>query len=150
MAKERDQVTEFWHNLEDELSEPILIYSLGKCHNVPGRERGALWGLFFLTPSAFFFMHFPQSNWFSLLLNQAERARRHRRKLTIRVSRNTILSIRAERPPGFWKRLLAIESQAIFIDYLDSEGRHQSLKFALEKDRDNFLNLLDTRNLFRR
>lgn len=148
MAKDRDQVTQFWHNLEVELSEPILIYSVGRCYDLPGRERSALWGIFFLTPTAFFFMHFAQANWFSMLMNQSQRFSRH--KLTLRVSRNCLIGIREEERAGFWRRLWSNDMPAVRLEFLDDEGRSRSLRFTLEKERENFLSLLDTRNLFRR
>jgi hypothetical protein len=36
----------------------------------------------------------------------------------------------------------------ISLEYLDDEGHSRALRFTLEKDRGNFLSLLDTRNLF--
>ncbi|HUX12303.1 MAG TPA: hypothetical protein VMW87_04705 [Spirochaetia bacterium] len=148
MANDRDQVTQFWHNLEIELSEPVLIYSVGRCFDLPDRDRMVMWGIFFLTPSAFFFMHFAQANWFSIIMNQSQRFNCH--KLTLRVSRSCLIGIRQEERAGLWSRLWRREMPPITIEYLDEEGRSRSLRFTLEKDRENFLSLLDTRNLFRR
>jgi len=148
MAKDRDQVTQFWRNLEVELAEPILIYSTGRCYDLPGRDRGSLWGIFFLTPSALYFMHFAQVSWFSLLMNQAEQPGRQR--LTLRVPRNCIIGIRHERNRNFLKRLLTADQSVAHVEYLDDEGHSRTIRFTLERDRGNFLNLLDTRNMFKR
>ncbi len=66
-AKQSESIEEFWKNVEAEIGEPILAYSLGRYLN--GREeKGPLWGIVYHSASTFYFRHFPQQNWFSSLV----------------------------------------------------------------------------------
>lgn len=109
----RQDVEQFWHDLEQSLGSPIHAHALGRY--ISGRdEAGPLWGLLYVTVQALYFHHFAQANWFSSLLTSADGRAKVLDTVTIEVPLQAGMELRSARPPG-WRRFLSGESRDVYM-----------------------------------
>ena len=140
-AAEKDP-ERYWAELEKELGEKILFYTLGQSHTAMASSRDVLpiWGLFYITPTRLFFRHFPKSGKFSFFGFGASATVDNPE--TFALARESIVRIEIIAEKRWWKRLLSSSLPVIVIEYRMAEGEVEEFRFTLERKQDEFLDLL--------
>ena len=103
--QDEEEVEEFWQELEEEIGEKILWYSLGELLLPFDTLAKNTVGMFFLTPQFFYFQTFPQNDFLRVLANSFRKKKKGGGRVQKGYPRNALLSAELERPKGLRGRL---------------------------------------------
>ncbi len=132
--QENPDPAQFWEDLQEELGEDILLYTLGELEEMPQgandsnvpkeRHRGAV-GLCYCTDTAFYFHTFPEKSWFTTLVTSKKN---RKEEFRLRIPRTQILNVELIKPEGWCKRILSSPLERLRIRYSpevsDPSGQH--------------------------
>lgn len=127
---------QFWQDLQEELGEEVVLYTLGELEEmsqipvgieVPHeqhRGRPGAVGLCYVTDKAFYFHTFPEKSWFTTLVTSKKN---RKEEFRLRIPREEILYAELIKPEGLCKRFFSSPLQRLRIEY-SAEARDQFSK----------------------
>lgn len=125
--EEKDQ---FFKELEQEMGEPIAMYTVGEIREGLPNLREPLVGLFYTTEHFFFFQTFPRKNWFINILGSF-RKKKEEKPLQIKIPLSALLSVELNKPKGFWGKLFGSPLPLLTVQYDEGDGSPMFLVFSL-------------------
>lgn len=137
MSKTNAELTEFWGTIERSIGESVTAYGLGRYVSGKPDTPGPLWGLLYASPSALFFHHFPQENWFSSMVKTSRSGARDVRaeEVKIRIAFSEVQ--RFNRPlssRSWWRTLVA--GEAVY-ELVGRDG--VAFRFSIENQRNKLV-----------
>ncbi len=141
MSETTKNPEQYWANLEREIGEKILFYTLGQSLTPMGEKQPVpIWGLFYITQTRLFFRHFPKSGKLSVFgfggsptVDDPE---------TFSVPRDTFVRVEILAKKKWWLRLFSSSMPAVVVEYRTEGGGTAEFRFILERKHDEFLDLL--------
>lgn len=105
--RDEEDTAEFWQELEEEIGEKVLWYSLGELLVPFGGAAKHTVGMFFLTSKLFYFQTFPRNDIVRVLANSFRKKKKGGDRIQKGYSLGGLLSAELERPRGILGRLAA-------------------------------------------
>jgi len=130
-----EEVKTFWEELENELGEKVIWYSLGELL-VPfaGFTKNTV-GLFILTDTMFYFQTFPRTDLFKTITNTFRKKKKGGKKVQKGVPRSMIAEAETERPRGLVGRLSASSMPVLNVRFEDGTEIERMRFSLLDKKR---------------
>lgn len=108
--------TDFWKELEDEIGEPVLWYSLGELLSPFDNLSKNSVGMFFLTEASLYFQTFPKNDFFRVLANSFRRNKKDGGRIQQGYPLSGIISATIEGSRGFLKSVRSMPVVAVEFD----------------------------------
>lgn len=123
----------FLESIRREVEEEILWFSLGENLNPMGNVEKNTVGLFFLTPTRFFFQTNPKRDFFSALFKGFRRKSKQKevQKLEYAVPLNCLQSAEREKRRGLFGRLASVSLPVVTVQVQEEGKETAALRFSL-------------------
>lgn len=105
--RDKEDTAEFWQELEEEIGEKVIWYSLGELLLPFGGMPKHTVGMFFLTSKLFYFQTFPRNDILRVLANSFRKKKREDGRIQKGYPLGGLLSAELERPRGVFRRIAA-------------------------------------------
>lgn len=129
---DNEEVKEFWKNLEEEIGEPIGIYTLGEYRqgnlDIPVPKVG----LFYLTETALYFQIFPKSNWFASIMGGFGRKKRDDQGQTVKIPLGRIEKAYLQKPT-LLEKLFSPKMPVVVVRFVDMDETVKEIMVATDE-----------------
>ena len=130
---EAEKKDEFWESIQREIEEEIIWFSLGEnLGPMEGIEKNTV-GLFFLTPTRFFFQTNPKRDFLSSIVKgfRSKSKQQEVQRLEYVVRLDCIRNVDREKRRGFLDRLMLPSLPIIRMNISEEGNEHLELRFSL-------------------
>lgn len=142
---DNEEVTEFWKSLEEEIGEPICVYTLGEYRqgnlNIPAPKVG----LFYLTETALFFQTFPKANWFASVLGGFGKKKKDEQGQIFKILLNRIKKAYIQKPT-FMEKLFSPKMPAVVVSYIDADDAEKEIMIVTDEKGTEIVNRITALN----
>lgn len=132
VENENEEVQEFWQNLEEEIGEPITVYTLGEYRQGNLDLTPPKVGLFYLTETALFFQTFPKSNWFSAIIGGFGKKKKEEKGQTVKIPFDQIGKAYLQKPT-FMEKIFSPKMPVVVVTFIDTDGTPGELAVATDE-----------------
>lgn len=131
--QEEEDIVEFWQELEQEIGEKVEWYSLGELLAPFDNLSKNTVGMFFLTPSSFYFQTFPRNDFLRVLANSFRKNKKDGGRIQQDYPRSGLLSAEVVRPRGLLRRAFSSNMPEIVLRFSDEvlSGGPAAMRFTL-------------------
>jgi hypothetical protein len=129
---QNEEVQEFWKNLEEEIGEPITIYTLGEYRQGNLDMVTPKVGLFYTTDTALYFQTFPKANWFSALMGGFGKKKKEEQGKIIKIPYTRIEKIFLQKP-SFMEKLFSPKMPIVVVQFIDMDEAEKEMLIATDE-----------------